>query len=116
GHEAGRRPRGHASRPKRTRNPIPLRGCLLMLELLTDLMSHAEGRCAYAEARLVDSRSEAIAVLSGRIDAIDSSTSEGIGVRVQIGGGWGFAATRDVTPAGAQAALARALAVAESQP
>ena len=87
-----------------------------MLELLTDLMNDAEGRCAYAEARHVDVRSEAIAVLNGRIDAIDSSASEGIGVRVQVGGGWGFAATRDVTRAGAQAALARALAVAESQP
>ena len=87
-----------------------------MLDLLTDLMSAAEGRCAYAEARHVDSRDEAIAVLNGRIDAIDSSASEGIGVRVRVGGGWGFAATRDVTRAGAQAALARALAVAESQP
>jgi TldD protein len=87
-----------------------------MLELLTDLMNDAVGRCAYAEARHVDSRDEAVAVLNGRIDAIDSSTSEGIGVRVRVGGGWGFAATRDVTRAGAQAALARALAVAESQP
>jgi TldD protein len=87
-----------------------------MLELLTDLMTVAQGRCAYAEARHVDSRSEAIAVLNGRIDAIDSSASQGIGVRVRVGGGWGFAATRDLTRAGAQAALARALAVAESQP
>jgi TldD protein len=85
-----------------------------MLELLTDLMTSAEGRCAYAEARHVETTSEAIAVLNGRIDDIDSSASEGIGVRVQLGGGWGFAATRDVTRAGAQAA--RALAVAESQP
>ena len=87
-----------------------------MLELLTDLMHDAEGRCAYAEARHVDSRDEAVAVLNGRIDAIDSSTSEGIGVRVRVGGGWGFAATRDITRAGSQAALARALAVAQSQP
>jgi TldD protein len=87
-----------------------------MLELLSDLMTAAQARCAYAEARHVDSRSEAIAVLNGRIDAIDSSASEGIGVRVQIGGGWGFAATGDLTRAGAQAALGRALAVAEAQP
>ena len=87
-----------------------------MLDLLTELMGAAEGRCAYAEARHVDVRSEALAVVNGAIDDIDSSVSEGIGVRVQVGGGWGFAATRDVTRAGAQAALARALAVAESQP
>ena len=87
-----------------------------MLEILSDLMNDAVGRCAYAEARHVDSRDEAIAVVNGGIDAIDSSASEGIGVRVRVGGGWGFAATGDVTRAGARAALTRALAVAESQP
>jgi TldD protein len=87
-----------------------------MLDLLTDLMSAAQGRCAYAEARHVDARTEAIAVLSGHVDAIDSSASEGIGVRVRVGGGWGFAATGEVTRSGAQAALARALAIAEAQP
>jgi TldD protein len=86
------------------------------LELLTDLMATAEGRCAYAEARHVEQRSEAMAVLTGRIDALGSSDSEGIGVRVHVGGGWGFAATREVTRAGAEAALARALAIATSQP
>jgi TldD protein len=87
-----------------------------VLELLTDLMATAEGRCAYAEARHVEQRSEAMAVLTGRIDALDSSHSDGVGVRVRVGGGWGFAATRDVTRAGAEAALVRALAIAESQP
>ena len=101
---------------ERARGQSSLRGGLLMLELLTDLMNDAVGRCAYAEARHVDARSEAIAVLNGRVDAIDSSGSEGIGVRVQVGGGWGFAATREVTRAGAQAALAHALALAEAQP
>jgi TldD protein len=89
---------------------------VVTLDLLTELMDAAQGRCAYAEARHVEARSEAIAVLSGQVDAIDSSTSEGVGVRVRVGGGWGFAATRDVTRAGAEAALARALAIAEAQP
>jgi TldD protein len=87
-----------------------------VLDLLTELMATAEGRCTYAEARHVEERSEAMAVLGGRIDALDSSDSEGIGVRVRVGGGWGFAATRDVTRTGAEAALSRALAIAESQP
>ena len=59
--------------PERARGQSALRGGLLMLELLTDLMNDADGRCAYAEARHVDARSEAIAVLNGRVDAIDSS-------------------------------------------
>ena len=87
-----------------------------MLDLLTDLMAKAGGRCAYAEARHVATDSEDLAVLSGRIDDIASSSAEGIGVRVRVGAGWGFAATRDVTPAGAEVALARALAIAEAQP
>jgi TldD protein len=87
-----------------------------MLDVLTELMDSARGRATYAEARHVDARSEAIAVLAGQVDAIDSSASEGIGVRVRVGGGWGFAATREVTRAGAEAALKRALAVAEAQP
>jgi TldD protein len=87
-----------------------------VLDLLTELMATAEGRCAYAEARHVENRSEAMAVLTGRIDGLDSSDSEGIGVRVRVGGGWGFAATRDVSRTGAEAALTRALAIAEAQP
>jgi len=86
------------------------------LDLLTDLMGKAEGRCAYAEARHVDRREETLAVRSGQVDDFAAGESNGIGVRVRVGGGWGFAATRDVTPAGAEAALARALAIAEAQP
>jgi len=37
-------------------------------------------------------------------------------VRVRATGGWGFVATRDNTRAGIERALARALAIAESQP
>jgi TldD protein len=87
-----------------------------VLDLLTDLVAKAEGRCAYAEARHVDRRAESLAVRAGEVDEVASSASAGIGVRVRIGGGWGFAATRDATPAGAEAALARALAIAEAQP
>jgi TldD protein len=86
------------------------------LDLLIELMDDAAGRGDYAEARHIDARSESIAVLSGRIETLDSSVSEGIGVRVRVGGGWGFAATRDVSRAGGREALARALAIAQAQP
>jgi TldD protein len=87
-----------------------------VLDLLTDLMAKADGRCAYAEARHVVTDSEDLTVLAGRVDDLASSSVEGIGVRVRAGAGWGFAATRDVTRAGAEAALARALDVAGAQP
>jgi TldD protein len=88
----------------------------VILDLLTELMAAADGRCAYAEVRHVDRREEALAVRAGEVDEFDTSQSDGIGVRVRVGGGWGFAATRDVSRAGAEAALAQALAVAEAQP
>jgi TldD protein len=55
-------------------------------------------------------------VRAGEVDEFAASTADGIGVRVRIGGGWGFAATREVSAAGAEAALAQALAIAEAQP
>jgi TldD protein len=89
---------------------------VVSLDLVTDLMGKAEGRCAYAEARHVESRDEALSVRAGQVDDFAAGESDGIGVRVRVGGGWGFAATRDVSAAGAEAALARALAIAEAQP
>jgi TldD protein len=86
------------------------------LDLLTELMGAAQGRCAYAEARFVARREEALSIRGGQVDEFASSESDGIGVRVRVGGGWGFAATREISAAGAQAALARALAIAEAQP
>ena len=89
-----------------------------MLDLLTDLMGKAQGQCAYADARWVALDREDLTVLRGGIDDVAATSSEGIGVRARAraGGGWGFAATGDLTPAGAEAALRRALAIAEAQP
>jgi TldD protein len=54
-------------------------------------------------------------VRNGALDRLDRSEEEGIGVRVRVGGAWGFAATARVGRAGAEEALARALEVAESR-
>ena len=88
----------------------------MSLDLIRDLMGKAEGHCAYAEARHVESREEALSVRAGEVDDFTTTEAEGIGVRVRVGGGWGFAATREVSAAGAEAALAAALAIAEAQP
>src|SRR3954447_23258043 len=79
-------------------------------------MGLADGRVSYAEARHVADVRELLAVNNGAADEAELEASEGIGVRVRIGGGWGFAATREVSQAGAEEALARAIAVAEAQP
>jgi TldD protein len=87
-----------------------------VLDLLRETVDRAEGHCAYAEARHVHTREEYLAVHDQLVDAADAAESEGLGVRVLVGGAWGFAATRDVSSAGAQDALRRALAVAAAQP
>ncbi|HEY4096447.1 MAG TPA: TldD/PmbA family protein [Baekduia sp.] len=87
-----------------------------MLDLLRETVERAAGHCAYAEARHVHTRLESLAVHDELVDAVDADESEGIGVRVLVGGAWGFAATRDVSSAGAEIALRRALALAAAQP
>jgi TldD protein len=86
------------------------------LDMLVGLMDGASGRCAYAEARHVARVEEELSIRNGLVERAATDTSEGIGVRVRTGGAWGFAATRDTSRAGAEQALARALAIAEAQP
>src|SRR3954452_11577267 len=77
----------------------------------------AAGRHAdYADARFVHQRSEHLSARNGELDELDRWDAGGIGVRVRVGGAWGFAATRDASRAGAEGALARALGVARAQP
>ncbi len=87
-----------------------------MLDLLTEVVGGAPARCTYAEARHVATDEEGLRVRNGRVDHVDSTSADGVGVRVRAGGGWGFAATRQTSRAGLAGALARALAIAESQP
>src|SRR4051812_22252802 len=87
-----------------------------MLDLLVDLVDAASGRCAYAEARHVSTDDEHLLVRNGQVEHVGAQSGEGVGVRVRVGGAWGFAATRDATRTGAERALAAALAVARAMP
>ena len=87
-----------------------------MLDALVDLMDAAASRCAYADARWVDRTRESASVVDGAIEAIAVTDEEGVGVRVRLEGAWGFAATQDVSRAGLDDVLRRALALAEAQP
>ena len=87
-----------------------------MHDRLTDLMDAAAAGGAYADVRFVRQRSEYVTTRNGEVDELHRDEDEGIGVRVRVGGAWGFAATRDSSKAGAEAALERALAIARAQP
>jgi TldD protein len=85
-------------------------------ELLEDLVDGAASRADYADARHVRSVSERIAVRNGAVHELERDESDGVGVRVHVGGAWGFAAVRGDSRADAEAALRRALAIARAQP
>jgi TldD protein len=85
-------------------------------ELLQDLMDSASRRAEYADARFVRTRAERLSTRNGALDQLTSDESEGVGVRVRVGGAWGFAAVHGVERAGAELALRRALDVAAAAP
>src|SRR3954470_19256089 len=69
----------------------------------------------YADARLVDRRSESMTARDGDVRTLTQTTSVGLGVRALVGSSWGFAALGD--PAGhadARATGARATAIAQA--
>ena len=87
-----------------------------MKDLLAELIDSAQPRASYADARFVHSCVERLSTRNGRLDELDSGVSEGIGVRVRVGGAWGFAAVRGTDRSDAETALERALSIAEAQP
>src|ERR671935_1987501 len=87
-----------------------------MRDLLADLMDAAAGRSDYADVRHVRSSAETVSTRNGRVELVRHWEEEGFGVRVRIGGAWGFAAARGSERTAAEDALARAIAVAEAQP
>src|SRR5829696_8185422 len=86
-----------------------------MREVCVSAVAAAVGAGAsYADARVVRRRSQSTAVRNGRVDEIVDVESEGVGVRVLVGGAWGFAADRSADPAGARDAALRAAAFARA--
>jgi TldD protein len=69
---------------------------------------------SHAEARIVDERQRAVATKNGRIGSASDSESLGIGIRVIADGGFGFAATDDLTREGVQSCAARAVEIAKA--
>jgi TldD protein len=69
---------------------------------------------AYADARVVARRSQQVLTKNGRVELVNDVESEGIGVRVLVGGAWGFACDRRADDAGAEAAASRAVEFARA--
>jgi TldD protein len=71
---------------------------------------------SYADARAVVRRSQHVATKNGVVEHVTDGETEGIGVRVLVGGSWGFACDRRLTDEGAEAAARRACAFARAAP
>jgi TldD protein len=71
---------------------------------------------SYADARAVVRRSQVVGTRNQRVERLDDSETEGIGVRVLVGGAWGFACDRRLDTQGAEAAAAKACAFAKAAP
>jgi len=68
----------------------------------------------YADARVVTKRSQLVTTKNGRVEHLTDAESEGIGVRVLVGGAWGFACDRRLTAEGARETALRACAFARA--
>src|SRR5918999_1290195 len=68
----------------------------------------------YADARVMDMRTEAMAARNGVVESLDRQERAGIGVRAMIGSSWGFFAVPDLSPAAARRAGEEAARVARA--
>lgn len=86
-----------------------------MRELAKNALDNAKTRgAAYADVRIARYLREAIAAREQRVTNISSNESFGAGVRVLVDGTWGFAGTEDVSRAGLEKAVDRAIAIARA--
>ncbi len=67
-----------------------------------------------AEARIVDERDRSLATKNGKISGASDAESLGIGIRVIADGGFGFAATDDLTRDGVDRCAARAVEIGKA--
>jgi TldD protein len=88
-----------------------------MRDLCATAVDAATGAGAeYADARVVFKRDQLVATKNGRVERIGDSESEGVGVRVLVGGAWGFACDRRLSIEGARDAALRACTFARAAP
>jgi TldD protein len=81
---------------------------------LAALEDAVAGGAEYADARAVSRRSQSVSTKNREVDSVSDSESEGVGVRVLVGGAWGFACDPRRSAEGAREAARRAVAFART--
>ena len=86
-----------------------------MKDLASQALNIASQRGAtYADVRVIDDRSRALATKNGKIGNASDSRSQGFNVRVLVDGAWGFASSADLGRASVEATAAQAVAIAKA--
>ena len=86
-----------------------------MRELAKNALDSAQAAGAsYADVRVARYLREAVSAREQRVTNISSNESFGVGVRVLVDGTWGFAGTQEVSKAGLDRAIARAIEIAKA--
>jgi TldD protein len=86
---------------------------------LKTLMSHGIGSAKlggaqYADVRVVESQTETISLKNGVVQQLESTDTIGFGVRVLVGGAWGFASSREITKAEVDRVTGMAVEIAKA--
>ena len=68
----------------------------------------------YGDVRVVHSREQHVEVKNGAVESVSYDQSEGFGVRVLVGGAWGFAASRVLKTDEVERVVARAVEIAHA--
>jgi len=86
-----------------------------MKDLASSALDTAAQRGAtYADVRIIDERSRALATKNGKIGTASDSRSQGFNIRVIVDGAWGFASSADLRRASTDATAARAVEIAKA--
>ncbi|GMQ94127.1 MAG: TldD/PmbA family protein [Acidimicrobiia bacterium] len=78
------------------------------------VQSALDAGSAYADARVVITKTESVDVRNQNLDRMERTEAAGVGVRALIGSSWGFAATADLTSESIRATGERAAAIARA--
>lgn len=86
-----------------------------MLDLARQAVDTATASGAtYADARIIEKESQNIQTKGMNVSGLNLGNSYGLGIRVLCNGGWGFAATQDLTKDGIDKAAHKAVEVAKA--
>jgi TldD protein len=69
---------------------------------------------SYADVRVVRRREESISIKTGKVEGVALGETEGFGVRVLVGGAWGFASSHDLELPEADRVAALAVRIAKA--